>query len=312
MLSFHWIKFIMAVGVLDAANGFLIVFSSQGSRVPPALSSILMQMTIPLTFICSKILLAKSYRLKHYLSVTIVLVGVFFSLIPTFKRMHDDDSETELKDGWYWPFIFILGCLPGALMSIVQENLQIQFNEKARANDEEITRFSLIYFQAVEAGFQFLAIVLCFGLDLIPGFGTSSNITEFWDSFSNGFQCFFNVPGLENNRCRYAVATGFLFIASYLLNDVTGTFLTDHVSANWLSIISSISPLLATSFWFIFPSVNEWAGGGPTDGWDIGFSLGALPIIFIGMYFYRSAGSDRENEQNSSTSFDQHPIELFW
>ena len=311
MRSIRWIKYMLIVGLFDAANGFLIVFSSHGSRVPPALSSILIQSIIPFTFIFSKILLPKIYRWSHFLSVTIVMIGIIFSLIPTFKRMHDGTATTELTDGWYWPFIFILGCIPAALMNIVQEQLQVKYTQQARENQERITRFSVMYFQAIESTFQFGTIALCFALDIVPRFGTSKNIDSFWTSFSNGFKCFFNDHNLTGGRCNYAGGTGVLFIVSYLGTYITGTFLTDHVSANWLSILSAISPLIATSFWFIFPSVNKWAGVGDMDGWDIGFSLGALPIILIGMFIYRRAGSDRKDEDETQ-AYDEHPVELFW
>ena len=311
MLAIRWIKYMFFVGVFDAVNGFLIVFSSHGSRVPPALSSILIQSIIPFTFIFSKVLLPKQYRLSHIISVCIVLIGIVFSLVPTFKRIHDGTASTELKDGWYWPFIFIFGCVPAALMNIVQEQLQIKYTQQARENQEPITRFSVMYFQAVESTFQFGCIALCFGLDLIPGFGTSKDIHSFWSSFSNGFKCFFNDSSLSGGRCNFAGGTGILFIVSYLATYITGTFLTDHVSANWLSILSSISPLIATSFWFIFPAVNKWAGVGDMDGWDIGFSLGALPIILAGMFLYRRGGTDRKSEEENYVH-DENPVELFW
>jgi drug/metabolite transporter (DMT)-like permease len=311
MLSIRWIKYMLIVGVFDAINGFLIVFSSHGSRVPPALSSILIQSIIPFTFIFSKFLLPKKYQWSHIISVGVVLIGITFSLIPTFKRMHDGTATTELKDGWYWPFVFIIGCVPAALMNIYQEKLQIKYTQQARENQEEITRFSVMYFQAVESTFQFGTIALCFALDLIPGFGTSKNIDSFWSAFSNGFKCFFNDRSLTGGRCNYAGGTGLLFIISYLGTYVTGTFLTDHVSANWLSILSSISPLLSTSFWFIFPAINKWAQVGAMDAWDIGFSLGALPIILIGMFFYRSGGTDRKAEEENHLQ-DEQPVELFW
>ncbi|CAF3495800.1 unnamed protein product [Rotaria sp. Silwood1] len=311
MRSSRWIKYMLLVGVFDAANGFLFVFSSHGTRVPPALSSILIQSIIPCTFIFSKFLLPKKYHWRHILSVALVLVGVGFSLIPTFKRIHDGTAKTELKDGWYWPFIFIVGCIPAALMNIVQEQLQIKYTQQARENQEKITRFSVMYFQAVESTFQFCTIALCFALDLVPKFGTSNDIHSFWTSFSNGFKCFFNDKSLSGGRCHVAGGTGVLFIVSYLGTYITGTFLTDHVSANWLSILSSISPLIATSFWFIFPSINAWAHVGKMDGWDIGFSLGALPIIIIGMFFYRGGGTDRKTDEDNYF-MDEHPVELFW
>ncbi|CAF1276752.1 unnamed protein product [Rotaria sp. Silwood1] len=204
MRSSRWIKYMLLVGVFDAANGFLFVFSSHGTRVPPALSSILIQSIIPCTFIFSKFLLPKKYHWRHILSVALVLVGVGFSLIPTFKRIHDGTAKTELKDGWYWPFIFIVGCIPAALMNIVQEQLQIKYTQQARENQEKITRFSVMYFQAVESTFQFCTIALCFALDLVPKFGTSNDIHSFWTSFSNGFKCFFNDKSLSGGRCHVA------------------------------------------------------------------------------------------------------------
>lgn len=311
MRSIRWIKYMLIVGIFDAANGFLIVFSSHGSRVPPALSSILIQSIIPFTFIFSKILLPKIYRWAHILSVMVVMIGIVFSLIPTFKRMCDGTATTELKDGWYWPFIFILGCVPAALMNIFQEQLQVKYTQQARENHENITRFSVMYFQAVESTFQFGTIALCFALDLVPGFGTSTDIHSFWLAFSNGFKCFFDDGSLAGGRCNFAGATGTLFIVSYLSVYITGTFLTDHVSANWLSILSAVSPLLATSFWFVFPSVNKWAGVGDMNAWDIGFSLGALPIILIGIFFYRGGGTDRKDADENHL-YDEHPVELFW
>ena len=49
-----------------------------------------------------------------------------------------------------------------------------------------------------------------------------------------------------------------------------------------------------------------------TDNWDIGFSIGALPIILVGMFLYRRAGSDRKTNDEDETVYDQHPVELFW
>jgi hypothetical protein len=308
----RWLKYILAVAVLDAANGFLSVFSSHGSRVPPALTSILTQATIPLTFVFSKVFLGRIYYRRHVISVGIVLFGIAFSLVPIFKRLHDGTQTAELTQGWYWPFISVLSCLPGSLMNIVVEKLQTKYTEQAREHGERITRFSVIYFQAIESTFQFLAIALGFAFDIVPGFGTSTNIRNFWLSFTQGFQCFFNASHLQSvARCSYAALTGFAFIFAYQSASLTGTFLTDHVSANWLSILSSISPLLSTSFWFIFPSVNQWAHAAQMTSWDIAFNLGALPIILIGMFFYRYESSDKYDNQ-TETCFDEHPIELFW
>jgi drug/metabolite transporter (DMT)-like permease len=311
MREWRWVKYMFVVSIFDAANAFLTTFSSQGSRVPPALIAILSQITIPFTFLFSKCLLRKNYRWLHFFSVCFVLLGIAFSLVPTFKRMHDGTTETGLKQGLFWPFIFILGCIPSAIKTIIQERLQVKFTKYARERREKITRFSVSYFQAVETTFQVILILICFPLDFVPNFGTSTNIQQWWTSFSNGFKCVFNVGHLPGGRCQAAAGTGILYIISCLQASIIGTFLTDHISSNWLIIVSSISPLLSTSFWFVFPGINRWAGGDDTNAWDIGFSLGALPIIFIGMVCYQNGGSDRQSDEETPL-IDEHPTEFFW
>lgn len=311
MREWRWTKYMIFISIFDAANAFLTTFSSHGSRVPPALTSILGQLTIPFTFAFSKWLLKKKYRWLHVISVFLVIIGVIVSLVPTFKQIHDGDPGTKLQYGWYWPFIFIVGCIPSAIKTIIQEQLQIKFTECARERKEKITRFSVIYFQAVETTFQVTIIVMCFALDFVPGFGTSEDIQHWWTSFSNSFKCLFNVSNVPGGKCQAAAGTGALYIVTCFLASTFGTFLTDHISANWVAIVSSISPMLSTAFWFIFPSINKWAGGGDTTVWDIGFSVGALPIIFIGMVLYESAGTDRQSDDKVPL-IEEEPTEFLW
>jgi hypothetical protein len=126
--------------------------------------------------------------------------------------------------------------------------------------------------------------------------------------------CFFNVNHPPGDRYPTAAGTGVLFISCCLLASTVGTFLTDHISANWLAIVGSISPMLATAFWFILPAVNRWAGVGEVDEWDIEFSLGALTIILFGLVFYETAGTDRHQSDDEIPLllFAQSPTELLW
>jgi hypothetical protein len=48
------------------------------------------------------------------------------------------------------------------------------------------------------------------------------------------------------------------------------------------------------------------------DGWDIGFSLGALAIIVVGMFLYRRGGTDRKTEAEEENFHNERPVELFW
>ena len=53
------------------------------------------------------LLLPKKYRFLHiFICHVLLLIGVIFSLIPTFKRMHDGTATTELKE-WMVLAIYI-------------------------------------------------------------------------------------------------------------------------------------------------------------------------------------------------------------
>lgn len=307
----RWMKYLVLIGLLDGSNSFLIISSAHSSRVPPPLAAILDQSLILFIFLFSKFFLRKHYRWWHYLSVGLVLTGVILSLVPTFKRMSDGTVETELKHGWYWPFIYLIAYVPVALMRIVQEQFQLKFTEYARQRNEKITRFSLVYLKAVELTVQMILICALFELDLIPGFGTSKGISEWWTSFSNGFLCFFNVNQPVGSKCGYTALTGVPLGVCAIMTYLLGAFLTDHFSSTWLAILTSIYPVVTTSFWFIFPSVYRWAGGSSFSNLDIGCNVGALPIILIGIFLYRRGGTDRKYEENVNLK-DETPHELFW
>lgn len=307
----RWMKYLILIGLLDGSNSFLIISSAHSSRVPPPLAAILDQSLILFIFLFSKFFLRKHYRWWHYLSVGLVLTGVTLSLVPTFKRMSDGTVQTELKHGWYWPFIYLIAYVPVALMRIVQEQFQLKFTEYARQRNEKITRFSLVYLKAVELTVQMILICALFELDLIPGFGTSNGISEWWTSFSNGFLCFFNVNQPIGSKCGYAALTGVPLGVCAIITYLLGAFLTDHFSSTWLAILTSIYPVVTSSFWFIFPSVYRWAGGSSFSNFDIGCNVGALPIILLGIFLYRRGGTDRKYEESVNLN-DETPHELFW
>ena len=306
-----WFKYLVITAFFETISSFMIFYSAHSSRVPPPLAAILSQSTIIFTFGFSKLLLKKQYRPLHFYSVGLVLIGVVFSLVPTFKRLHDGKTLSQLVDGWYWPFIYMLAFAPGALMRITQEKLQIRFYEKATARQESITRFSVIYLRTVVLTIQSFLIVLCFGIDILPGFGTSKNVQEWWNSFAAGFSCFFNYHETSTSKCKYTALVGIMLTVSGVVTNSINAFITDHISSNWLAIISTLVPIVSVSFWFSFPSIYRWAGGTSFTTWDIGFNLGALPIIIIGVLVYRKAGTDRKIDEKEDL-INEQPHELLW
>ena len=50
-----------------------------------------------------------------------VLLGIFLSLTPIFVALKEGKVSIELGSQVYWPFIFVLGTVPGVFMNIAEE-----------------------------------------------------------------------------------------------------------------------------------------------------------------------------------------------
>jgi len=297
MKELKWHRYMFLVGMFDAMNGIMVVYSSFLSRVPGPLQSILSQSMVPFTLGLSWIILRKKYTLRQFLGAFGVLLGILVSLVPTFEQIHSDKSSLHTDQIW-WPFIFLIGFIPASLMNIVQEFMQDKFRGEAKGNK----RFSILYFQAVESFYQWLWMTMFFWTDLIPGFGVSGSVSAFWNNFSFEFKCFFGTSTAieEVARCQYCGALGLLFIASYISSYIFATAMTMYASANLQSLLGSLSPVLSIIFWFAFPAVNSWAGGSPYTWSIFAYNVGAIPLVIGGSLLFRS-----QEQENKAPDHDE-------
>jgi len=302
MREWRWYPYMLLVGLFDAMNGVLAVYSAFLGRVPGALQSVLLQAYIPVTLVFSKIMLRKKYSLVQMIGASLVMAGIVVSLVPTFESMHQSSQNTQVQ-GWWWPLISVLSTFPGALMSIVQEKMQDKF--RAEAKDDK--RYSVFYFQFVESFFQWMWLTFFFWTDLIPGFGVSGSIDVFWSTFTFNFKCFFGISSaIElNDRCEYTGIIGLLFIVAYMTSYIFGTLLTLYASANLGSVVGSIAPVLTIIFWFSCPALNNWAGGAPYTLNTIIFNVIGIVVILPGVYLYR-----RNEQEDKSPDEDEGNVEL--
>jgi hypothetical protein len=63
--------------------------------------------------------------------------------------------------------------------------------------------------------------------------------------------------------------------------------MTNYSSANLVSLVACISPVVQVVFWFSFPSVNAMAGGSPYENIDIIMNSLSLPILIAGTLLFR-------------------------
>jgi len=286
-----------------------VVYASPLNHTSGPLQAILGQTIIPFTLLVTPRVMERTYERNQIFGAVIVLFGAFYAMIPLFKHYHDGDAQTENGE-WWWPLIFVLGQLPAALMNIIQEKTQKDFHQETKA------RFSVIYFQFGESFYQLLSFSCLFWFDLLPNYGNADgNLSNFNELFKLGFQCFFGaesavqMPG--GDRCSgYCGGLGILFICFYVMNYLFCTELTNYDSANYASIMSGLSPVLVMTFWYAFPSVNEWGQGTPYSlgSLDGIFNITALPIVIIGIILYKKF--DKHNSLPNADEQRQGPIEL--
>ena len=111
----HWK--LVPIGVFDALNGILVVYSSSLQRTPGSLQAILGTAVIPFTMLFSKFMLKKKYASHQLLGAFLAFFGIIVSMIPIF-----DNFEVGSFD-FYWPLIFLSGNIPGVLMNIYEEDI---------------------------------------------------------------------------------------------------------------------------------------------------------------------------------------------
>jgi drug/metabolite transporter (DMT)-like permease len=292
-----WHKYFCLVGLCDALNGVFIVFSSILSRVSGPLQAVLGQTMIIFTFIFSRFILQKVYHQRMFIGPAVVLFGVMISLVPVFRSVAEHEAGLTAT-AWWWPFVFLAGQVPGALMNIFQEKMQIEF-KKASEGSGPAKEFSVIYFQFGESFYQWAFISLFFVFDMAPNYGYSGSLSEFGLNFRSGFLCLANDPSTRSwsSLCAYNGSLAFLFITSFVLTYVFSTLATRHMSANFLTCVTAVPPILSLVFWFTFPGVNRWAGGKDITSFEAACNVVAMVIVLGGVFLYDRFDTNRQDKE---------------
>jgi len=267
-------KEMIYMGIFDALNGLLVVFCSALNRTNGDLQAILIQSTIPLTLIFSRILYRVKISSYQIIAALTVAIGILVSSIPSFIDLSDSDSSAAKS--WYFPFLFFLSTIPGVLMNVVPTGIF------KRDKDMNIN-FILL----VESIVQFATCCLLFWADLIPGFGTSSNMTVFKDNLKYGFECFFT-PDSIGGECHLAWIMGLAFSLCYCITYWTSLYIVRHSTANYSSLVSAIAPPVQMAIWYGFPKLTKWAGGEEYSKLDIILGMSAMAALILpGSIAYR-------------------------
>jgi drug/metabolite transporter (DMT)-like permease len=273
--SRHWIFILL--GVFNAMNGVLIVYASPLKRTPGSLQAILSSVACPFTVFFSKFILRKKYKAQQLLGVFLNIMGIIVSLIPKMNSFDDAEGTSFI-----WPVLFMVGQIPVVFLNILEEKIF-----------EEFPKYDSIFMIAWESLYQILTLALLFWVDIIPGFGISTDLEDWGVKFEAGFTCFFNPWGSGIDKCSFCLLTGLIFSISYCFYYIFGAELMKYASANTTAVISSMCPVLVVFFWIAFPGLNKWADGKDYTTLDIICDIVSLPIIVMGIVIYRRS----ENKQ---------------
>eukprot|EP00026_Physarum_polycephalum_P007654 Phypoly_transcript_07719.p1 GENE.Phypoly_transcript_07719~~Phypoly_transcript_07719.p1 ORF type:complete len:420 (+),score=17.82 Phypoly_transcript_07719:16-1275(+) len=310
MRQWRWHKYIIIISVLSALNGTLAVYSNFLSRVSGPLNAILGNVELVCTIIFSKFMLSKVFNKTQIFGGIMVAAGIIISLIPSFAQIGAKNAT------WWWPLISLLSYVPFALMNVVQEKMQDCYRLETESRQK---RYSIIYLQAFVSLYELICYTLIFWVDLIPGFGLSENMNDFFTTFQFDWKCLWGLSSAEQvaPRCAFAGGLGAVFMVGFMLSYAANAGLTMYASANLLGLVNAVPPIISAMFWFVFPSVNAWAGGSPLTCKDLMYALIALPIIVSGILIFRAF--EREDKGPSDEELlglvdqeENESVELCW
>lgn len=238
MGSFQIHKEFIKIGILNAINGILIVYSSPANRTPVDIQNILVQSVLPYTFISSYFVKSERPTRVHIFGVSIVAFGILISLVPVFLSLGNIGQFTYYNI--IWSTIFLLGNLPAALCNVYQDRTL-----KLYKNYIEI-----IQLLAWSSLYQLFVMMVVFWTGYLPGFGFSNSLSQFISEMSYSFSCYFG-------KCASTGFIGLIFISFYIITYITTGILVKYKSANFTTLLSSISVSFAITFWLVFPKLNN-------------------------------------------------------
>lgn len=177
----YWRIFLL-IGFFNSINGFFIVYAGHPSRTSPILQGLFVNTSIlwsiPLSkYILKELTFPTFFKWKPILSILLLLLGVFISLLPFFLNGSDKIYDGELP----WSFIFLLGIGAGAVYNVLQEKfLKIRAQNLKDKNEmfrnESFDMLCMIFWVNL---FQGLFVLFFFWVDILPWFGESKNLSNF-------------------------------------------------------------------------------------------------------------------------------------
>eukprot|EP00475_Leptophrys_vorax_P038553 TRINITY_DN6820_c0_g1_i4.p1 TRINITY_DN6820_c0_g1~~TRINITY_DN6820_c0_g1_i4.p1 ORF type:complete len:439 (+),score=77.41 TRINITY_DN6820_c0_g1_i4:73-1317(+) len=263
--------------------------------IPSSITNILSNSALPMTMLCSVILLRTKYKWTHYLGALLVTSGIIVRLIPTITA---SEHERLILPGVWIP-TYVLSFLPSALSHVYKEGALKGMN------------CNLWHFNAWIGVWQLLLGILSIPTVFIPWPGTRTIApSELGAYLSDASTCFFLGENPRPGSPDICEGVLLLFIV----------YLVFNVAFNQLQLVvfkSGSSVLVAVASTAKLPLVDIlllWgllAGEAQIQSITVNDII-ALIIIIIGICTYRwhNEGNDFNHEVTAATSPREYHLVL--
>lgn len=177
-LEYDWqlVKITIWLGVFTSLNG--VLSQSALPFVDPLLTSVLVQISAPLTWICYPLILNKKYEVGQILSFVLILGGLLFSSLYSYYQ--GSGSNETFSNSGFWILITLLSAVPTVFETIFQE---VAYNSMAKKGKTTLMFIILVYYNTISVVVYFIWMFVT----MSPKFGTclKTNLTTTYKSNSS-------------------------------------------------------------------------------------------------------------------------------
>jgi drug/metabolite transporter (DMT)-like permease len=322
-------KRVALMGLFNALNGVLIVYSSPSSRTPVFLQPILSTSLIPFTVILRFILLRKGLSKGRLICTFAVLVGLFICIEPSIFGLggNSQSSKNRTATKIYWPILFCLGFLPLGFMNVLQER-EVK-TDKAGGVTTIKNEVNSLLFQAWIQLYNFIFLAALFWTAFIPHFGINDSWSDFSQHMRWGFHCHFgeaptynctisgNGLGMDkvpDPHCQIPIGRCWIFVIFYCLSYLIGLMLIKYAEgAVYLVIVNALITPFGTFFNTLF-QLNPNNGNfywGPSVDVDFYYALAGITLLVPAVIGYHYLGQkETQQRQCGRLDFEDQPMGL--
>lgn len=263
LLVFSIHKRLLLISLFDASYDLLFVYASSSTRTPVDLQIILGQSFLPFTFIASYIIKHEIPTKSQIFGMGVIVFGILICLIPSCLALFGIGHLT--LDNFMWCLVYIGANLFCALCNVYQDCI-------LKTNILDIGQ--LLMWTSI---YKFFILCSMFWTGFIPGFGFNTGITQWSTEMWDSIQCYMGA-------CPLTYQYGICYIILYIIAYTSTTCIIKYRSANYFTLISTLTLGIVITFWLIFPHLNTRV----ISILEIICDYISVLIICIGIFIYTS------------------------